>query len=243
MAGNEKNVEGIVIRLSALKESDVMVNAIGPSGLFSFFARGVNKLTSKNAGAVQSLSQSDFTLNVGAQGSFTLKEAKPIESFIVSDNLDALAVLSFIQELTSKIVQADEAQEDYPWLLASLRSIKAGGDPLTIGLIYFANLLQNGGIGLDVDECVICHKKTNIVAISFEDGGFVCGDCYDSEVTQVSSAKRLKIIRYIFRCGLEDISRVRFEKDECLSLFDDLGLYLSNLTGTKLKSLEIIKKL
>lgn len=243
MAGNDVNLEGIIIRLTVFKESDAMANAIGPTGLFSFFARGIGKLTSKNAGGVQSLSHSKFTLAIGSQGSYSLKEAVAFESFVVSDNLTALSVLSFIQEITAKIVQTDEAIDAYPWLLTSLRAIKAGGEPLTIGLIYFAHLLQNGGIGLDVDECVVCHKKTGIIAISYEDGGYVCRDCYDPETMQTASTKKLRIIRYLFRCGLQDVARVRFEKNECLPLYEEFARYLSDLTGTTLKSLDIVKKL
>ena len=42
----------ISIKLAPTKESDAMVTALGPEGMFSFFARGVGKLTSKNAAAV-----------------------------------------------------------------------------------------------------------------------------------------------------------------------------------------------
>ena len=90
-------------------------------------------------------------------------------------------------ELTSKIVQNDEAPAAYPWLLAALKAIKSGVEPLTVGLIYFAHLLNNGGIGLDVDECVVCHGKSNIVAISYEDGGFICRDCYDPETMDATA--------------------------------------------------------
>jgi hypothetical protein len=114
MPGNEVTREGIVIHLTTLKESDAMVNAIGPEGLFSFYARGINKITSKNLGAVQALSHSKLTLSIGKEGSFTLKEGEAIESFVVSDDLEALAVLNFIMELTAKIVQPDEAPAAYP---------------------------------------------------------------------------------------------------------------------------------
>jgi DNA repair protein RecO (recombination protein O) len=243
MPANEITIEGVVIHLTLQKESDAMVNVIGPDGLYSFYAHGLAKLTSKNQGAVQALSHSRFTLRVGAQGSYSLSESEAIESFALSDNLEALAVLNFIMELTSKIVQNDEAPAAYPWLLAALKAIKSGVEPLTVGLIYFAHLLNNGGIGLDVDECVVCHGKSNIVAISYEDGGFICRDCYDPETMHTCTARKLKIIRYLFRCNLEDIARVSFQKDELLPLYLELSTYLNDLTGTSLKSLGMIQKL
>ncbi|OPZ35305.1 MAG: DNA repair protein RecO [Tenericutes bacterium ADurb.BinA155] len=243
MPANEVTREGIIIHLTTLKESDAMVNAIGPEGLFSFYARGINKITSKNLGAVQALSHSKLTLTIGKEGSFTLKEGEAIESFVVSDDLEALAVLNFVMELTAKIVQPDEAPAAYRWLLASLKAIKGKSNPLTVGLIYFAHLLNNGGIGLDVDECVICHSKTHIIAISYEDGGFVCESCYDPETMHTASPRKLKILRYLFRCQIEDLPRVSFTKEELIPLYQELSTYLNDLTGTNLKSLGIIQKL
>ncbi len=245
MATSEKIVkEGIVIRLSQTKEADAMVNALGPDGLFSFYARGIGKLTSKNRASVQALSHASFALSVSSSGSATLTESKPIESFLPKEQkLEQFAILSFLEEISAKIIQPGEGGELYPWLHDCLKAIKEGFDPLTIGLIYFAHLMVDFGIGLDVDECVVCHKKTAINALSYEEGGFLCNDHCHGESAVMASPRKLKILRYLFRVPLTSLTRIAFERGETIPLYAELGLYLHQLTGTNLKSLSVIEKL
>ncbi|MBO4541067.1 MAG: DNA repair protein RecO, partial [Bacilli bacterium] len=141
MATSEKIVlEGIVLRLVRTKEADAMISALGPDGLFSFYARGVGKWTSKNGSGVQTLSHSRFSIVVSTSGSYTLSECKPIESFLPAQpDLPSLSVLNLIAELSAQLLQQGEGSSMYPWLLSCLKAIKGGFDPLSAGLLYFAH--------------------------------------------------------------------------------------------------------
>ena len=220
-----------------------MVNAISSDGFFSFLGRGVKKLTSKNASSVQPFSLSEFLLMRSNSGSLTLKQGTLEENYQIEDSIEAMTVLSFLQELTLKVVQEDEAPLAYPYLLKACSSIKEGKDPLTIGLLYFAKVLLNSGYGLDVDECVVCHKRKGIIALSYEEGGFLCKDHFECVEDEKPDLTKLKIVRYLFRCGESDFPRVEFDRKETLPLYGELGNYLENLTGCRLKSLSLIKNL
>jgi hypothetical protein len=54
------------------------------------------------------------------------------------------------------------------------------------------------------------------------------------------SARDLKILRFCFKCGLEDALRVNFEAKESLSLLKKLIHYVEDFTGVKLRSLELL---
>ena len=243
MQKSELTRRGLVLRCSEYKEADAMVNAISPDGFFSFSAKGVRKLTSKNAASVQPFSYSEFALMVSSSGGLSLKQGSLLSNFQIEGSIEAMAILSFLQELTLKIVQEDEASAAYPYLLKACECIKEGKDPLTMGLLYFAKVLLGGGYGLDVDECVSCHKKKGIVALSYEEGGFLCKDCSTEASLGKSSLEKLKIARYIFRCKESDFPRVEFDKKDALPFYQELGEYLENLTGCRLKSLSMIKSL
>ncbi len=243
MQKSELTRRGLVLRCSEYKEADAMVNAISPDGFFSFSAKGVRKLTSKNAASVQPFSYSEFALMVSSSGGLSLKQGSLLSNFQIGSSIEAMSVLSFLQELTLKVVQEDEAGSAYPYLLKSCECIKEGKDPLTIGLLYFAKVLLGGGYGLDVDECVSCHKKKGIVALSYEEGGFLCKDCLGEGRFGKSSLEKLKIARYVFRCKESDFPRVEFDKKDALPFYQELGEYLENLTGCRLKSLSLIKSL
>jgi DNA repair protein RecO (recombination protein O) len=234
--------EGYVIRAVNYRDSDQMITFLTPDGLISFLAHGVNKPTSKNGPSCRLLSHSKITLSQGKVGGWSLSESICLDPAPEKEDLATMASLTFLTELSAQTIQEDEAKEAYPWLSSAVEAIRKGFDPLTACLIYFAHLLVISGFGLNVDGCVYCQEKRNIVGISYQDGGFVCKNCLNDSGTE-ASPRKLKIIRYCFRCGLEDFSRVSFQKDECKDLLTEWGLYLNDLTGVTLKSLSIIQKL
>lgn len=232
-------VEGYVVHLSAYKDNDAMVNVFSEEGIVSFLGRGIQKTTSKNAASCQLLSFSRFSLEQGKSGGLSLKEGVSEKPADGRDSLERLTSFSFIAELTSKLIQEDEAKEAYPWLKATMEALDNNADAFTVSLIYFAHLLVIAGYGLDVDECIYCQSKSNIKGVSYSDGGFVCANEMDEGAVEMD-ARHLKILRYVFRCGIADISRVSFSKDECQGFFRSLSQYLVDLTGVELKSIALL---
>lgn len=243
MLKTEKRRRGLVLRLTPFKDSDAMVNAIDEEGFFSFRARGVEKLTSKNAPSVQAMTLSDFVLMESPSGGLSLKEGVAVESFLRLEDLAEAGVLSFLQELTLKVVQEDEAPIAYGYLLSLLRLLSMGKDPLTMGLLYFAKVLTTAGYGLNVDNCVICGKRKDIVSLSYSEGGFLCRDDFDPETASKTSLRRLQIARFLFKSETKDFERASFVQEECMIFYSEFAEYLENLTGVKLKSIDVLKML
>lgn len=235
------SVEGYVIHHAQYKESDEIVTVLSLDGLHSFLARGIMKPASKNAAACQLLSFSRFSLTNGKNGGFSLKESQSLSTPDGRDSLERLTAFSFLAELSAKFVQADEAQEVYPFLKAAMDGIEKGVDAFTETLLYFAHVLQIAGYGLDVDECVYCQSKTGIAGISYTDGGFVCKEDLQEGV-EACKPRKLNIIRYAFRCPDRDFSRVSFGKEECQDLLRELAQYANDLTGVTFKSLDLLLK-
>ncbi|MCR4562464.1 MAG: DNA repair protein RecO C-terminal domain-containing protein, partial [Bacilli bacterium] len=115
-----------------------------------------------------------------------------------------------------------------------------GFDAPTATLLYFAHLLNELGMGPNVDSCVFCGSKEHIAGFSYVDGGFVCkNDLNDS--TDVCGSRKLKILRYIFRSRPENFLSVTFKKEECLEILDELANYLDGYNGIKITSLSLFK--
>ena len=233
-----KNIEGFVLRSSPYKESDAMVSVLSSDGLFSFLARGIQKNTSKNFASCQLLSKAKFSLAEQKNGGFALSESEVISLPDGKGDLTRLAVFSFLGEISVKLIAEEEAGTLYPWLSQTMKTMNEQGKELSSALIYFCHLLSVIGYGLEVNECVVCGKKTNIVGVSFTEGGFVCGDC--ASPSSKMSSRDLKILRFCFKCGLEDALRVSFEAKESLSLLKKLTRYVEDFTGVKLRSLELL---
>ncbi len=234
-----KKAEGYIIRLSEYKDSDRIVTVCGEEGLLSFHAYGVKKTGSKNAPSLLPLSYSSFLLSEKG-GLYSLKEGMLLIPPPYKDDLKSMASLSFINELSAKLIMEEEAKEAYLWLKEALKAIENGFSPLTASLIYFAKLIELEGYGLNVDECVYCSSKRKITGIDFSEGGFVCEK--EGKIPSAIYPKKryLEIFRYIFRCPLSSFSRISFEDKECLEIIESLSQYVKDAVSLRFKSLPVL---
>lgn len=235
-----KKIRGIVIRQSDAKETAAVVTAINEEGLFSFFAHGIKKMGGKNAAGCSLLSYSEFSVSESGSGTLTLKEASPLQSYLQTDSFDSCVCESLLVEMASRLVQEDEAPKAYPWFIGALQAIHDGKDPYTATLIAMAHFLELCGIGLQVNECVICGGKERISGVSYEEGGFVCHHCFDPSAMEKSPDMVLKILRYIFKAPLSDFGRVSLDRDFALRVARQLIQYIDEMTGTKLRSFDVL---
>ncbi len=233
---------GIVTRLTPFKEKDAMVNVITEEKNLSFLARGVLGIASKNMASVQPYTKSQFLLTRGKEG-LALRTGTVLETFQgAKEKLASLTTLSFIGELTNKVISSEEAGKIYPYLDKTLFLLNEGFDALTLALLYIAAVLKVAGLGLEVTKCVISGQRSDITAISYLDGGFVAAPCFDALRHQKCSERKLKIFRQIFLARPEDYSRVVFEKWECLEIIKELVIYLQDASGARIKSVVLLEK-
>ncbi len=233
---------GIVTRLTPFKEKDAMINVIAENRTYSFLARGVLGIASKNMASVQPFTKSRFILTRGKEG-LSLRSGTLINSYgNAKEQLAGLTALSFIGELTNKAIESEEAAKVFASLDAALDKIDTGFHPLTIVLLYFAAVLKVIGYGLEVTKCVISGQKSDITAISYLDGGFVAAPFFDALRHQKQSERQLKILRQIFLARPEDFDRVTFTSGECLEIIRDLSIYLQDAAGINLKSISLLEK-
>jgi len=233
---------GIVTRLTPFKEKDAMVNIITEEKNLSFLARGVLGIASKNMASVQPYTKSRFLLTRGKEG-LSLRTGTVLETFQgAKEKLASLSTLSFIGELTNKVISSEEARKIYPYLDKVLFLLDEGFDALTLALLYTGEILRAAGLGLEVTKCVISGQRSDITAISYLDGGFVATPCFDALRHQKCSKRKLEIFRQIFLAKPEDLNRVVFEKWECLEIIKELLIYLLDASGTRIKSVVLLEK-
>lgn len=234
--------EGIVIRTSKFREADLMVTVLADDKIHSFLARGVLKLNSKNRYSVLDYARSRFRLIHGKEG-LLLREGTILFSPETGENLDALAALGLIGEATNRLIGSDDAPKIYPYLKKTLDMFKGEYEPYSLALCYFAKALLAGGYGIDVDECVLCGAKSGINGVSWADGGFVCSKCFSPLEHKACSGRDLKILRFIFKAGLDRFQSVSFKPGEARRLIADLAAFLDEVGGIGLTSVSLIDKI
>ena len=235
--------EGIVIRRTSFKEGAAMITVLSKDKIHSFLAKGVLKLTSKNAPSVNLFTKSNFQVFHGQDGDW-LRVGEIIKSYPnISSNLEKLAILDFVSELTNNLLSSQDAKDVYNFLEETLKCIDENFSPWTALLIYFAHVLSVAGYGIDIDSCALCGKKTEIVSISYKEGGFICKNCFDQTKHPKVDIRKLKIIRYIFKIDINNFEKVTFGKEECKDLIFELAEFLNRVSQIEFKSLTLLKQI
>lgn len=234
--------KGIVIRVSSFRDFDCMITMITETGLVSFLARGVKKITSKNAYLINTFNFVNVYLMNGKDGYF-LKNGKLIESFPnVKSDIEKLAALDFIGEITNLFVQKDEARNIFSFLLTSLEMLNQNIEPKMVATLYFAKVLQYSGYSIEVNCCQKCLKTTDIIGFSVIDGGFICRDCFDSLNHVKLDPTTLKQIRYIFMVDVDNFYKVIFNKNDCINVIKLLNQFVKDVVQVDLKSISLLLK-
>lgn len=235
--------EGIVIRRTTYKEGAAMISVLTKDKIRSFLAKGVLKITSKNAPSVNLFTKSLFQTFNGAEGDW-LRVGEVVSSYPnITKSFEKLAVLDFISEITNSLIGTGDAHDMYSFLEKTLECLNGEFSPLTATLIYFAKVLKASGYGLDVDSCAICGKKEAISALSYKDGGFICQNCFDASNHVKTDPRKLKILRYIFKVDLDNFARVAFGNDECKEIIFELSEFLNFTSQIEFKSLTLLSQI
>ena len=235
--------EGIVIRRTSYKEGSAMISVLTKDRIRSFLAKGVLKITSKNAPSVNLFTKSRFQTFNGEEGDF-LRVGEVISCYPnISKDFEKLAILDFVSEMTNSLIGSNDASGVYEFLEKTLVSLNGEFSPLTALLIYFAKVLKASGYGLDVDSCAICGKKTQITALSYKDGGFICQNCFDASNHAKTDPRKLKIMRYIFKVDADNFTKIAFGNDECKAIIFELCEFLNFASQIEFKSLTLLSQI
>lgn len=235
--------EGIVIRRTSYKEGAAMISVLTKEKIRTFLAKGVLKMTSKNAPSVNLFTKSRFQVFHGQDGDW-LRVGEIIESYPnIQSSLEKLAILDFVSEITNSLIGTNDANGLYPFLEKTLEALNSDFSPWTALLIYFAHTISKAGYGLDVDKCAVCGKKESIISLSYKDGGFICDKCFDEFKHAKTDVRKLKIMRYIFKVDIDNFEKVTFGKDECKEIIFELSDFLNWISQIEFKSLTLLNQI
>lgn len=239
----EESIEGIVLKNKAYKENDLLVWIYTKDyGKLALIARGVKKLKSKNAPACQTISLADFTF-VPRTGLSILIKGSLIEYFRhIKEDIELEAYASYCIEFIYKYTNDNEPNEEcYQNLLLALQYLESGYDPKLVYLLFNAFILKITGSALEVDQCVHCSRQDHIIGISVHGGGFVCQECLGLYERQLP-VEVLKGFRYINKCSLENIDKLKLKDTVIDELVVIMDAYIDEFTGLALQSRKFIRQ-
>ena len=231
----------IVLSITPYKEKDGIVNAISENESLTFLARGIKDPKSKNAALNNVLTVADIELMDGNFAHPILKSSKPLFSPLKVD-MDAkyLASLMTIDEMMLNLFPDDEQHVMFSLLEKAVENLKTTNDWLITLLQFMAHAVRLGGFQLEVNQCVMCGKKNNIVTFSFSDGGFICEDCYQPEMERDLTKDQMILLRKIVNCPDYRLKSSDYKSEDLLVLFDKFRQYIEEAFGYHFKNMRLL---
>ena len=189
---NSVSEYGIVISCEPYKENDGLIQVASESGFVSFHAKGIAKMTSKNAAGCQLFHLSRFAYEKKSSSTLhTLKTAILQTSFPhIREDLCLVSLASMMAEC---IRYSDADTWQYPLLKDALTRLEQGQKPYLVFCLFLSTVLKQSGISPYTEGGVNCGNSF-VTTISVEDGGFLCADCSHTGPLPV---KDLKSFRYL----------------------------------------------
>jgi len=236
-------VELFILRMTPYRERDYIITSLSSEGLVTFKAVGLAKPTAKLAGVVTLYAIIDAELEEKKTG-LIITNAVPIsKNYKILSDYQKLSVLQFFGETSLRLLQdPQEIRFCYPFIRKAVLEIEGTFSPLTLAYIVLAKILQAAGYGLEVNKCVYCQIRNDIVGINYIQGGFVCRNDLGHDYDTALSPDKLNIIRYAFLVNVEQMTKVAFENSILLELMDALIIYYQDSASTKLKSFSILRQ-
>lgn len=238
-----EKIEGIIISEQAYGETSKIINVLTPDrGIIGMMAKGARKLKSDLANVSSKLNYGYFNIYYKENKLSTLVSVDVINSFKnVRKDIEKISYVSFLLDLSSQVMKHNSHKLVFTNLLAALKKIDEGFDPIIISNIIELKFLDLLGVMPVLDCCSGCGKTSDIVTLSNIKGGYVCKNCLTSE--KIVSEKTIKLIRMFYYVDIDKITKLEISslcRNEINDFLDD---YYDQYTGLYLKTKKFLKDL
>ena len=216
-------VEGILLRQQDYKDKDALLQiATSEYGKLTVVARSLRSITSKQVAYCQPFVKGKWMIDY--------HELKPIHTLTGGEVLQSCRQLredlyrsSFatcMAEVCEYLLEL-EPEGAYEELQAAFEALQAAANPAMCFALYLARACRLFGIEPFVDGCVSCGSESKICAISIQDGGFICEECYEYSMPK-KTVDFLRCFRMLMKAGYEHLDKIPFAHDVAI----DVALFI-----------------
>ena len=231
----------IVLSISPYREKDAVISAISEDSFITFLARGIGNPKSKNIAINNALTIADIELMDGNFKHPILKSSKQLFTPLrLGMDSKYLGSLLFINEIVNNLFPDDEKPKMFKAVEDCVTALKKDKDWVMTLLLFMAQAIRLGGFELEVNKCVNCGKKNDIVAFSFIEGGFICKDCLTDGIDHDLNKDQMILIRKIFNARDLHLLDSSFNYDETYILLRKFINFIEEAFGYHFKNLRLL---
>ncbi len=238
------SVKGICLRETNYSEASKILNVYTEEfGMLGILSKSCRNLKSKLRGVSRKLLYGTYHIYYKEKGLSILIGVDMINGYLKTTmDLERVTYASYIADLTEQVIKQEADENLFSSLVAALEKIEEGLDASTITNIYEVKMLAYLGVLPSLDGCAVCGNKNNIVTISSDKGGLLCGSCFQSGVDRIVSSKTIKLLRMYYYVDLSKITKIEVEKESEREIDQFLEEYYEKYTGVITKSKKMLKE-
>lgn len=238
-----EEVEGFVLSETGYGEASKIINVLTKKyGIIGIMCKGAKSVKNKNRVATMRLSYSKFNIYYKKEKLSLLVSADVIDPLKnIKNDIILISFLGYIAELTNQVVKQNNNSQIYDDFLNIVLKLEQGLDPIVLTNILEIKYLEYLGVLFNLDGCVICGSKKNIITIDGDKGGFICLNCLTNEI--VVPKKVIQMLRMYYYVNIKSIKEIKVEKDIKETINKFLDVYYERYTGLYLNSKDFLKKL
>ena len=237
-----KQVEGIIASNVNYGETSKIVNILTKEGMIGAIAKGAKNIKSPLRSFTVNLTYGSFYLYYNDNKLSTLKSADIINEFKnIKKDIILISYMSFLIDLATQVMKQNNNEEIYNFLITTLYKIDEGLNPMVMTNILELKYLDYLGVGFDFNTCCKCGKKSNIVTIDPDVGGYICKNCYTNEI--IYDSKTLKMLRMYYLVDIKSISELKISDNIIKNINYFVNTYYDRYTGLYLKSKKFLNEL
>ena len=238
-----KKLEGIIVSEVDYKESSKIINIYTKEeGIIGCLARGSKRLKSNLSGVSSKFTYGYFHINYNENKLSKLVDVDIIDNLTnIRGDIELISYMSYITDLTYQVVKQNNDLDIFNIFISTVLKLNEKKNPLILTNILELKYLDYLGVGLNLDSCVKCGSKKNIVTLDPDEGGYICQNCYTNE--RILDPKSIKLIRMYYLIDINSISDISIKKEIANEINYFLDKYYERYTGLYLKSKDFLKKL
>ena len=233
-----KEIEGIIIKEMPYGETSKIIDVYTNLGIISIIGKGARTIKSPFRASTLKFTYAKFNIYYKENKLSLLKSVDVINPLNKIKN--DIILLSYLNYITLQVVKQSSINI-YDMYINAILKIEMGLDPLILTNILEIKYLDYLGISLNLDGCVICGDKKNIVTIDGDKGGYICKNCYQNE--QLVDPKTIELLRMYYYVDIKSISNIKIKDKIRDEINNFLNIYYDRYTGLYLKSKNFLQKL
>ena len=235
-------VEGFILSETPYGETSKIINVLTKEkGLIGIMAKGAKSMKSALRASTQVFTYGVFSIYFKENKLSTLTNVdiiNPLKN--IRSDLTKISYLTYISELTSQVIK--QTNEDvFDMFINIVLKMEDNLDPVILTNILELKYLPLLGVGLNLDSCIKCGNKTNIVTIDASFGGLICKDCYQNEI--IVDKKVIQLLRMYYYVDIKSISSINVKEEYKQTINKFISDYYDSFTGLYVYSKKFLEQL